>query len=500
MSHVLSLDQGTTSSRAIIFNCAGDIVGMAQLPFKQHFPKPGWVEHNPTDIWQSQLQTAQEAIKASGLEPKDISGIGITNQRETTIVWDRKTGEPVYPAIVWQDRRTTSFCEELRSKGLEHDIQARTGLVLDAYFCATKVKWILDQVPGARQRAEQGELAFGTVDTWLTWKLTEGQQHVTDPSNASRTMLFNLQAMDWDDELLDLFQIPKAILPRILPSNAITGASVKAHLGAEIPIAARIGDQQAAMFGQACYSPGSVKNTYGTGCFMLMNLGDRPVTSQSKLLTTVGWQLPDNKPTYCLEGSVFMGGATIQWLRDQLGFIQDAAEVETLAKQVSDSHDVYLVPAFTGLGAPYWDGHARGMLIGMTRGTGRAHIARAALEGIALQVTDVLLAMQSDGQASLTELRVDGGASANNLLMQIQADLLGIPVVRPTVLETTALGAAYLAGLATDVWSSQEDLAHHWQIDRIFEPTTTHSQRQRKIERWHDAVDRAKRWAASEEQ
>lgn len=499
MGFILALDQGTTSSRAIVFDRDGQALSIAQQTFEQHFPQPGWVEHDPQTIWQTQLSTAQRAIAEAGLKANQISAIGITNQRETTVIWDRRTGEPIAPAIVWQDRRTVESCEALKRMGMEKTIHQKTGLLLDAYFSATKLAWLLDHVPDARHRAEAGELAFGTIDSWLTWNLSGGQCHVTDSSNASRTLLFNLQTMNWDDELLSLFDIPRAILPQIVDSNAIVGESRPDLLGAAIPLAARVGDQQAAMFGQACFDEGCAKNTYGTGCFMLLNTGNEPVLSQNRLLTTVGWTLnsesPTSQSTYCLEGSVFMGGATIQWLRDQLGFIQDAADVQTLAAQVPDSGDVYLVPAFTGMGAPHWDGHARGMLIGMTRGTGRAHIARAALEGIALQVADVLSAMQADAHQPLTELRVDGGASASDLLMQIQADLLGIPVVRPKVLETTALGAAYLAGLSVGVWQSRQDLAQHWQMDRRFEPAMGELARKHKVQRWHEALARARRWA-----
>lgn len=498
MTYILSLDQGTTSSRAIVFDRDGQIVSMAQLPYEQHFPQIGWVEHDPLQIWQTQLQAARQAISQCKIAPTELSAIGITNQRETTIVWDRKTGEPIYRAIVWQDRRTADYCDQLKQRGVEPEIQTKTGLLLDAYFSATKIRWILDHVPRARERALNGELAFGTIDTWLTWNLTAGKCHVTDASNACRTLLFNLKTLDWDEQLLALFDIPRQLLPDVVPSDAIVGYSESTLLGASIPLASRVGDQQAATFGQACFAQGDAKNTYGTGCFMLMNTGSDPVQSTNRLITTVGWQLQKNAPTYCLEGSVFMGGATIQWLRDQLGFIENASEVQQLASQVPDSGDVYLVPAFTGMGAPHWDGYARGMIIGMTRGTGKAHIARAALDAIALQVADILLAMQADSHKPLTELKVDGGASASDLLMQIQADLLGISVVRPKVLETTALGAAYMAGLATGVWQSQAELTEHWSVQKRFEPMISDSQRQLKLDRWHEALARAKRWAISE--
>ena len=499
MSTVLALDQGTTSSRAILFDRAGQPVHVAQQEFAQHYPKPGWVEHDPSDIWTSQIAVAQQI--ASRVDPADIRAIGLTNQRETTVIWDRKTGEPIGPAIVWQDRRTSDLCSSLRARGVETLIRKKTGLLLDAYFSGTKIKWMLDNIPDARRRAARGELAFGTIDTWLVWKLTGGRIHVTDPSNASRTLLFNLNTMQWDDELLSILDIPRDILPAVVPSSGMIGETDPVLFGRAIPIAAMIGDQQGAAFGQACLEKGMAKNTYGTGCFLLANTGSEVVQSQNKLITTVGWSNPSAavispaQTTYCLEASIFMGGATIQWLRDGLQIITAAPEVEQLASEVPDTGDVYLVPAFTGLGAPHWDAHARGTLIGMTRGSGRAHIARAALEAIALQVVDVLSAIEKDAGMRLTMLRADGGAAANNLLMQMQADLLGIPVARPKVTETTALGAAYLAGLATGLWSDVNEIEKRWQLDRCFEPTWKDEDRLRKIDRWHQAVERAKAWS-----
>ncbi len=499
MSMILALDQGTTSSRAILFNHAGQPVQVAQQEFAQHYPKPGWVEHNPNDIWASQLAVAQQIT--SRVDLADIRAIGLTNQRETTVMWDRKTGEPIGPAIVWQDRRTADLCANLRARGVETLIREKTGLLLDAYFSGTKIKWMLDNIPDARPRAARGELAFGTIDTWLVWNLTGGRLHVTDPSNASRTLLFNLHTMQWDEELLRILDIPRDILPAIVASSGIIGETDPVVFGRAIPIAAMIGDQQGAAFGQACLEKGMAKNTYGTGCFLLANTGSEVIQSQSKLITTVGWSNPSAEKispahtTYCLEASIFMGGATIQWLRDGLQIIDSASQVEQLASEVSDTGDVYLVPAFTGLGAPHWDAHARGALIGMTRGTGRAHIARAALEAIALQVVDVLSAIEKDAGMRITMLRADGGASANNLLMQMQSDLLGIPVARPKVTETTALGAAYLAGLATGLWSDVNEIENQWQLERCFEPTWKDEDRQRKIDRWHQAVERAKAWS-----
>jgi glycerol kinase len=494
--HVLALDQGTTSSRAIVFDQAGQVAALAQREFRQIFPQPGWVEHDAREIWATQHAVALEAIEKAGGE---IVALGITNQRETTVLWDRSTGQPVANAIVWQDRRTAARCDELRAQPRAAAlIQKKTGLIVDAYFSGTKLQWLLDNVPGARARAEAGELAFGTVDSWLMWNLTGGRLHATDASNASRTLLFNLRTMDWDDELLALLRIPRAVLPQVLPSSGLLADTEPSLFDKPITIAGVAGDQQAATFGQACFAPGMAKNTYGTGCFMLMNTGTAPVASRHRLLATVGWQGPavDRRTAYCLEGSVFVAGATIQWLRDGLQIIQSAAEVESLAAQVEGTEDVYLVPAFAGLGTPDWDSYARGTLVGLTRGTTRAHIARAALEGIALQSADVFGAMVRDSGIALTELRVDGGASRNNLLMQMQADFLGVPVVRPQVTETTALGAAYLAGLATGYWSGADEIAGQWKAERRFEPQLPERDRVAKLARWRQAVVRSKAWAA----
>jgi glycerol kinase len=499
MNFILALDQGTTSSRAIVFDAAGSVVALAQKEFRQVFPQPGWVEHDAREIWSTQHAVALEAIaQLPGGSASQIAAIGITNQRETTVLWDRETGAPVANAIVWQDRRTAPRCDALRAQGHAALIQRKTGLVIDAYFSGTKLEWLLDHVPGVRARAERGELAFGTVDSWLVWNLTGGRVHATDASNASRTLLFNLHTQDWDDELLALLNVPRSVLPRVVPSSGVLGETEASLLGASLPIAGMAGDQQAATFGQACFAPGMAKNTYGTGCFMLMNTGDAPVASRNRLLTTVGWQGPPgpSRTAYCLEGSVFMAGATVQWLRDGLQVIRSAAEVESLAAEVDDTGDVYLVPAFAGLGTPDWDGYARGTLVGMTRGTGRAHIARAALEAIALQSADVFDAMSRDARIPLKELRVDGGASRNNLLMQMQADFLGVPVVRPQVTETTALGAAYLAGLATGFWPDARAIASQWQADRRFEPRLGDTERRAKLARWRQAVERSKGWAA----
>lgn len=509
MSIIISLDQGTTSSRSIAFDHSGSAVASAQQEFRQVFPQPGWVEHDADEIWASQLATLKnlkQKLLVAGIESAQtaINSIAITNQRETTLLWERATGKPLANAIVWQDRRTAQACDALRKAGKAALIQRKTGLVLDAYFSGTKLAWLLDNIPGARQRAVSGELCFGTMDSWLIYKLTGGHSpanahkalHVTDASNASRTLLLNIHTGQWDDELLKLFNIPRAILPKVVPSSGIVGMTDAALLGQEIPIAGIAGDQQAATFGQACFAPGMAKNTYGTGCFMLMNTGTKAVTSRNKLLTTVAWQGPANtRAAYALEGSVFMGGATIQWLRDGLGLIKSASEVEALASSVEDTGDTYLVPAFAGLGTPYWDGYARGTLVGMTRGTGRAHIARAALEAIALQSADVFDAMRADSGIALKELRVDGGACANNLLMQMQADFLGVPVVRPKVTETTALGAAYLAGLATGFWKDASEISAQWQMDRRFEPQMKASERHAKLARWREAVERSKGWA-----
>ncbi len=493
MKHILALDQGTTSSRAIVFDHAGSIVSVAQQEFRQIFPKPGWVEHDANEIWATQSNVAAEAILKARLTANDIAAIGITNQRETTVVWERATGKPIANAIVWQDRRTAAACDKLKRAGKAALIRRKTGLVLDAYFSGTKLQWLLQNVPGAKARAKRGELAFGTIDSWLVWQLTGGRVHVTDPSNASRTMLFNIHTGDWDDELLALFGVPRSVLPQVRASSEVYGET--AHFGAAIPIAGIAGDQQAALFGQACTRPGMVKNTYGTGCFMLMNTGTKPVTSKNNLLTTVAWRI-GNRTEYALEGSIFIAGAVVQWLRDGLGIIKSSRDVEALAAQVADTHGVYLVPAFAGLGAPHWDQYARGLLAGLTRGTTSAHIARAALEGIAYQVADVLHAMEADAKIKLKELRVDGGASTNNLLMQFQSDLLGVPVVRPRVSETTALGAAYLAGLAVGYWKDQKEIAAQWQMDRRFSATMKASERKRLTTGWEKALARAKAWEA----
>ena len=488
--YILALDQGTTSSRAILFDRQGAIAGIAQQEFSQHFPHPGWVEHDASEIWQSQFAVAKKVLQNKGLTAKDIAAIGITNQRETTVLWDRKSGEPIAHAIVWQDRRTAPICDALRKDGKADLIQQKTGLVLDAYFSGTKVQWLLDNVSGARGRAERGELAFGTIDSWLTFKLCG--RHVTDPSNASRTMLFNIHTQQWDDELLDLLKVPKSLLPEVVPSSCkIAGTDV---LGGPIPIAGIAGDQQAATFGQACHAPGMAKNTYGTGCFMLMNTGENAIASSNNLLTTVGWNV-NNKTAYMLEGSVFMGGATVQWLRDGLGIIQTAAEVEQLAASVPDTGGVVFVPAFTGLGAPYWDAYARGTILGMTRGTTKAHIARAALDSIAYQTADVLEAMHKDSGIALSELRVDGGAARNDLLMQFQADVLGVSVVRPQVTETTALGAAYLAGLGVGFWKSLDEISSQWKVERKFEPQMSDGDRCAKLGLWRQGIERSRKWA-----
>ena len=491
MKYILALDQGTTSSRAIVFDHSGTIVSIAQKEFPQLFPKPGWVEHNPRDIWSSQAGVAAEALTKAGANASDVAAIGITNQRETTLVWDRQTGEPVGNAIVWQDRRTAPICDRLKAKKLDRVIRRKTGLVVDAYFSGTKVQWILDNVKGARARAKAGELAFGTVDTWLVWNLTGGRVHVTDASNASRTMLFDIGQGKWDDELLKLFGVPRSMLPDVKSSSEVYGETTL--LGTPIPIGGIAGDQQAALFGQACTQPGMAKNTYGTGCFMLMNTGTKRIASKNNLLTTVAWRIGD-RTEYALEGSIFIAGAVVQWLRDGLEFFRAAPDIEALARTVEDTGGVYLVPAFAGLGAPHWDQYARGTMVGLTRGTTKAHIARAALESIALQTMDVLAAMQADAGIKLKQLRVDGGASANDLLMQLQADLLGVPVVRPRVAETTALGAAYLAGLAVGFWKSQAEIARQWQVDKTFKPAMKAPMRKRIASGWERALERAKAW------
>ena len=490
MKAIIALDQGTTSSRAIVFNRDGSIRAAAQQEFQQIFPQAGWVEHDANEIWKTQLETAQGALAKSGLAPGDIAGIGITNQRETTVIWDRKTGEPIHNAIVWQDRRTSAFCDELKAKGHGELIQARTGLVIDAYFSGSKVRWLLDNVPGARARAERGELAFGTIDSWLVWKLTGGARHVIDPTNASRTMLCNLRG-EWDDELLGILGVPRALLPEVRSSSEVYGETTL--LGGPIKLAGIAGDQQAALFGQNCFERGMAKNTYGTGCFMLMNIGTEPQISRHKLLTTIAWRL-GGRTEYALEGSVFIGGAVVQWLRDGLGIIETSADVEKLAGTVPSSGGVYLVPAFAGLGAPHWDQYARGTITGITRGTTAAHIARAALDGIAFQVADVLEVMKEDSGIAMNTLRVDGGASANDMLMQFQADILQVPVVRPKVIETTALGAAYLAGLATGFWKDRAEISKVWQVDRTFEPQMTADKAAHRRSRWHQALSRARDW------
>ena len=492
MSFILALDQGTTSSRALIFDRAGTVRAVAQQEFRQFFPHPGWVEHDATEIWATQSGVLYEALAKAGLGARDIAAIGITNQRETTVLWDRATGRPVANAIVWQDRRTAPQCDELRAAGHAELIARKTGLVLDAYFSGTKLKWLLDHGKGLRARAARGELAFGTIDSWLIWNLTGGAAHVTDPSNASRTLLFNIRTCAWDDELLALFDIPRAVLPRIVPSS---GACADAEIaGIRVPVAGIAGDQQAALFGQACHTPGLAKNTYGTGCFLLLNTGGQAVASTNNLLTTVAWQR-EGRIDYALEGSVFIGGAVVQWLRDGLKIVRSAGEIEALAASVTDNGGVYLVPAFAGLGAPHWDAYARGAMFGLTRGATAGHIARAALEAIAFQSADVLAAMQRDAGITLSELRVDGGAAANNLLMQFQADVLGVPVVRPKVLETTALGAGYLAGLAVGYWSDAADVAANRQIDRVFEPAMSRDRAAELHAGWEKAVARAKGWA-----
>jgi glycerol kinase len=488
--YILSLDQGTTSSRAIIFNKQGNIVSMAQREFTQHYPKPGWVEHDATEIWSTQIAVAAEATLKAGLTASDLHAIGITNQRETTVVWDRETGEPLHHAIVWQDRRTSEYCDQLKKQGLEKTIQEKTGLIIDAYFSATKVKWILDNVANARAKANAGKLAFGTIDSWLVWKLTGGAVHITDVTNASRTMLYNIHSLRWDDDLLRLFDIPASMLPEVKSSSEVYGNTSGAVLSGKIPIAGIAGDQQAALFGQMCTQLGMVKNTYGTGCFMLMNIGSKPTLSNNNLVTTIAWQV-NGQVNYALEGSIFIAGAVVQWLRDGLGIIKSSAEVEALATKVADTGGVYLVPAFTGLGAPHWDQYARGTMIGITRGTTAAHIARAALESIAYQTRDVLKAMEADAGLSIQELRVDGGATANNLLMQFQADVLHSKVIRPEITEVTATGAAYLAGLATGFWGSIEEISVQWKINRAFKPESLPHLKE-QLEGWNRAVRAAR--------
>jgi glycerol kinase len=491
--YVLALDQGTTSSRAIVFDTWGRSLGSAQKEFTQIYPQPGWVEHDPMEIWTSQVGVAREVLGSLGIRPGDVAAVGITNQRETTIVWDRATGKPVHNAIVWQCRRTAAICDELKAGGLEAYIRENTGLVVDAYFSGTKVKWILDHVKGARERARNGELLFGNVDTWLIWNLTRGKVHCTDFSNASRTMLFNIKDLAWDPVILEALDIPAAMLPQVKPSSCVYAETDPRILGAAIPIAGDAGDQQAALFGQTCFAPGMAKNTYGTGCFMLMNTGSRRVVSSHGLLTTLAWGV-DGRVEYALEGSIFVAGAAVQWLRDELKLIDSAAQSEELAASVPDTGGVYLVPAFVGLGAPYWDMYARGTIVGLTRGAGRNHIVRAALEAIAYQTRDVLTAMQEDSGITLQALKVDGGAVVNDFLMQFQADLLGVPVHRPRITETTALGAAYLAGLATGVWKDRSEIAAKWDVDRTFLPVMEPGLRESKYQGWKRAVERALAW------
>ena len=495
--YMMALDSGTTSNRCILFDRAGRIVSVAQREFTQYFPQPGWVEHDANEIWATLLGVAVEAMQMAGAAAADIAAIGITNQRETTIVWDKATGEPVHHAIVWQCRRTSEYCDELRARGLTARFREKTGLVLDAYFSATKLHWLLENVPGVRERAAKGELLFGTVETWLIWKLTGGRAHVTDYSNASRTMLFNINTLDWDEEILAELNIPRSMLPKPLPSSGLFGTTAPSLLGGEIPITGAAGDQQAALFGQTCFQPGEAKNTYGTGCFLLMNTGEKPVFSQNGLVTTIAWGLGE-KVTYALEGSIFVAGAAIQWLRDEMKLIANAAESEAVAQEVTDTNGCYVVPAFTGLGAPYWDQYARGAIVGLTRGCNRAHIVRATLDSLTYQTYDVLNAMRADSGIALASLKVDGGASANNYLMQTQADVIGAPVLRPTCVESTAMGAAYLAGLAVGFWRDQAEIRKIWAVDRKFEPQLDAKSRDVRLYGWHRAVQRAFDWAKEE--
>lgn len=491
--YILSLDQGTTSSRAIVFDKKGNVVSKAQKEFTQHFPKPGWVEHDPLEIWSTQAGVAAEAIAKKGLRVENIAAIGITNQRETVVVWDKNTGEPVYNAIVWQDKRTSDYCDQLKKEGKTDLIRKKTGLVIDSYFSGTKVKWILDNVEGARKKAEAGDLILGTIDTWLIWNFTKGDQHITDVTNASRTLMFNINTMDWDDELLELLTIPKSMLPTVKQSSEVYGHTKSTFFDTKIPIAGIAGDQQAALFGQMCTKPGMVKNTYGTGCFMLMNIGEKPIVSENNLLTTVAWKV-DGKTTYALEGSIFIAGAVVQWLRDGLKIIRDSSEVEKLANSVKSSDGVYFVPAFAGLGAPHWNQHAKGTMFGLTRGSTDAHIARAALESIAFQTMDILKAMEADANISIKELRVDGGATINNMLMQFQSDVLNTQTVRPKIVETTAMGAAFLAGLAVGYWESTEEIQDIWQIDKTFKPTEDRTETESNIKGWYRAIDALEYW------
>lgn len=496
--YVMALDAGTTSNRAIIFDVDSKIIGVAQKEFTQHFPQPGWVEHDAEEIWSSMHEVMREALEQSGLVASDIAAIGITNQRETAVIWDRATGRPIYNAIVWQSRQTADICEDLKRQGLVDEFQEKTGLVIDAYFSGTKVKWILDHVEGARARAEKGELAFGTIDTWLLWKLTGGKEHKTDYSNASRTLMFNIKTLEWDEALLKHLTVPKSLLPEVRPSSEVYGHTVPSVIGASVPVAGMAGDQQSALFGQNCFLPGEAKNTYGTGCFLLMNTGTDICMSKNGLVTTIAWGL-DGKVEYALEGSIFVGGSAIQWLRDGLRLVDSAPDSEWVAKKVPDAGGVYMVPAFVGLGAPYWDMNARGMIIGLTRGTTKAHIVRATLDSLAYQTRDVLGAMEADSGNRLAALKVDGGAVANNLLMQFQADLLGVPVDRPQITETTALGAAYLAGLATGVWASKEELKKSWQLDTRFTPALDKKDADKLYKGWRKAVKHAANWLADEE-
>ncbi len=494
MKFILALDQGTTSSRSIVFDHDGRVRAMAQQEFKQYYPQPGWVEHDPEEIWATQLATAKAALQKARLNGRDIAAIGITNQRETTVLWDRKTGAPMHNAVVWQDRRTAPICDDIRKNFGAAAIAQRTGLVADPYFSGTKVKWLLDNIPGLRQRARNGEIAFGTIDSWLLWKLTGGKSHATDCSNASRTLLYNIHQLDWDHDILSYLDIPHAILPQVRPSSGAFGVTAPEWFGEEIPLTGIAGDQQAALFGQTCFKPGMFKNTYGTGCFMLMQTGENIFHSKNGLLTTIAWQIANAKVQYALEGSVFIAGAVVQWLRDELKIIASAAEIETLAAQTPDNNGVYLVPAFVGLGSPYWDAGARGTIVGLTRGANRSHLARAALESIAFQSRDLAEAMKDDAAMTLTELRVDGGAVANNLLMQFQSDILNTPVIRPAITETTALGAAYLAGLAVGYWANLEDVAQHWQMEKRFDPTMNEAAREQLYRNWKKAVERARGW------
>jgi len=495
--YIMALDAGTTSNRCILFNEKGEIRSMAQREFTQYFPKPGWVEHDADEIWASQLGVAVEAMNMIGAAAQDIAAIGITNQRETAIVWDRHTGVPVYHAIVWQCRRTSGYCDSLKDKGLVDIFRRKTGLVIDAYFSGTKIKWILDHVAGAREKADSGQLLFGTVETWLIWKLTKGKVHVTDYSNASRTMLFNINTLKWDEEILDELQIPKCMLPEVKPSSCVYGAADSSFLGGAIPIAGAAGDQQAALFGQTCFRAGEAKNTYGTGCFLLMNTGEKPVFSENGLVTTIAWGL-DGTVNYALEGSIFVAGAAIQWLRDELRIIDSSEDSEYMARKVADTNGCYVVPAFTGLGAPYWDQYARGTIVGITRGVNKCHIIRATLDSIAYQVHDVLSAMEADAKIAISYLKVDGGASANGFLMQTQADIVNVPVIRPRCVETTAMGAAYLAGLAVGYWTSREDVRKNWASDCVFEPSLGANERMERIQGWKRAVKYAYGWAKTE--